>query len=50
MIEERMVGDERRATTLIVRRDEQDNDSERGEVRCNIVMLSRSVADISIIG
>ena len=45
-----MVGDGRREAALTVRRYEQDNDNERGEVRCNGVMLSRNVADISIIG
>ena len=47
MIEARMVGDESRVANLIVRRDEQDSDSERGEVRCSGVMLSISVADRS---
>ena len=50
MIEARTVGDGSKAVALTVRRDEQDSDSERGEVRCSGVMLSRSVADISIIG
>ena len=45
MIEARMVGDGSRVATLIVRRNEQDNDSERGEVRCSGAMLSRSVVD-----
>ena len=50
MIEARTVGDGRREMALIVRRDEQDSDSERGEVRCSRVMLSISVADRSRIG
>ena len=45
MIEARTVGDGSRVTALIVRRDEQDSDGERGEVRCSGVMLSKSVAD-----
>ena len=50
MIEARMVGDGSREAALTVRRDEHDSDSERREVRCSGVMLSKSVANRSRIG
>lgn len=50
MIEARMVGNGSKVAALIVRRDEQDSDIERGEVRCSGVMLRRRVADRSRIG